>query len=77
MPKGFSEKLFKKLESSTEKFAVRVMMMDLIARLVGVHQVQHKNTFLWKYVFVACMVCIYKFTLHTLFHLDAVGLEIG
>ena len=36
---GFSEKLFKKLESSTERFEVRVMMMDVIARLIGVHQV--------------------------------------
>ena len=36
---GFSEKLFKKLESSTERFEVRVMMMDVVARLIGVHQV--------------------------------------
>ncbi|KAJ7392999.1 Protein SDA1 [Desmophyllum pertusum] len=37
-PQGFSERLFKQLESSTERFEVKVMMMDLISRLVGVHQ---------------------------------------
>jgi len=35
---GFSERLFKQLESSTERFEVKVMMMDLISRLVGIHQ---------------------------------------
>jgi hypothetical protein len=44
-------------------------MMDLIARLVGVHQVQHKNIFLWKYVFDDSMISKFVFTLHTLFHL--------
>ena len=37
---GFSERLFKQLETSTERFEVKVMMMDLISRLVGVHQVR-------------------------------------
>lgn len=37
-PQGFSERLFKQLETSTERFEVKVMMMDLISRLVGVHQ---------------------------------------
>lgn len=37
-PQGFSERLFKQLESSTERFEVKLMMMDLISRLVGIHQ---------------------------------------
>ncbi|CAB4027968.1 SDA1 homolog, partial [Paramuricea clavata] len=51
-PQGFSEKLFKKLESSTERFEVRVMMMDVIARLIGVHQLFLFNfyPFLQKYL---------------------------
>ena len=38
-PRDFAEKLFKKLEKSTEKFEVRLMLMALISRLIGVHQV--------------------------------------
>ena len=38
-PQDFAEKLFKKLEKSTEKFEVRLMLMALISRLIGVHQV--------------------------------------
>ena len=37
---GFSERLFKQLESSTERFEVKLMMMDLISRLAGIHQVR-------------------------------------
>ena len=36
---GFSEKLLHQLEGSSERFEVKLMMMDLISRLVGVHQV--------------------------------------
>ena len=35
----FAEKLFKKLEGCREKFDVRIMLMNLISRLIGVHQV--------------------------------------
>jgi protein SDA1 len=38
-PQSFAEKLFKKLEHSKERFEVRVMLMSLISRLVGLHQV--------------------------------------
>ena len=38
-PQDFSEKLFKKLEGAKVKFEVRLMMMSLISRLIGVHQV--------------------------------------
>ncbi len=39
-PQDFAEKLFKQLErSSRERFEVRLMVMCLISRLVGVHQV--------------------------------------
>nr|XP_061800080.1 protein SDA1 homolog isoform X1 [Nerophis lumbriciformis] len=37
-PQDFSEKLLKQLESSKERFEVKIMMMELISRLVGIHQ---------------------------------------
>ncbi|EDO40827.1 predicted protein [Nematostella vectensis] len=37
-PQGFSERLFKQLEASTGRFEVRIMLMNLISRLIGVHQ---------------------------------------
>jgi len=36
-PQGFAEKLFKQVESSKERFEVKLMMMNLIARLIGIH----------------------------------------
>ena len=38
-PQSFAEKLFKKLEHSKERFEVRLMLMSLISRLIGLHQV--------------------------------------
>ena len=37
-PQGFSEKLFKQLEHSNERFEVKLMMINLISRLVGIHE---------------------------------------
>uniref|UniRef100_A0A1A8QRB6 Protein SDA1 n=1 Tax=Nothobranchius rachovii TaxID=451742 RepID=A0A1A8QRB6_9TELE len=37
-PQDFSEKLLKQLENSKERFEVKIMMMDLISRLVGIHE---------------------------------------
>ncbi|XP_067846427.1 protein SDA1 homolog [Heptranchias perlo] len=37
-PQGFAEKIFKQLEDSKERFEVKMMMMDLISRLVGIHE---------------------------------------
>uniref|UniRef100_A0A671VA32 Protein SDA1 n=1 Tax=Sparus aurata TaxID=8175 RepID=A0A671VA32_SPAAU len=37
-PQDFSEKLLKQLEESKERFEVKIMMMDLISRLVGIHE---------------------------------------
>ena len=34
----FAEKLYKKLEGCREKFDVRVMLMNLISRLIGIHK---------------------------------------
>uniref|UniRef100_A0A7N6FJ52 Protein SDA1 n=1 Tax=Anabas testudineus TaxID=64144 RepID=A0A7N6FJ52_ANATE len=34
----FSEKLLKQLENSKERFEVKIMMMELISRLVGIHE---------------------------------------
>jgi protein SDA1 len=38
LPSGYSEKLFTKLKKSTEKFEIRLMMMNFISRLVGHHK---------------------------------------
>ncbi|KAG5272775.1 hypothetical protein AALO_G00169160 [Alosa alosa] len=37
-PQDFSEKLFRQLEDSKERFEVKIMMMELISRLVGIHE---------------------------------------
>ena len=37
-PQGFAEKLFKMVENSREKFEIKLMIMNLIARLVGIHE---------------------------------------
>src|SRR5262249_6436403 len=37
-PQGFAEKLFRVLKATTEKFDVRLMMMNLISRLIGHHK---------------------------------------
>ena len=46
---GFSEKLLHQLEGTNERFEVKLMMMDLISRLIGVHQVSQ--------VFFAALLC--------------------
>ncbi|NXF85764.1 SDA1 protein, partial [Eubucco bourcierii] len=38
-PQDFAEKLLKQLESCKERFEVKMMLMDLISRLVGIHEV--------------------------------------
>ncbi|CAD5114947.1 DgyrCDS3979 [Dimorphilus gyrociliatus] len=42
-PQDFAEKLFKQLENCTERFEVKLMMIDLISRLVGIHQLMLLN----------------------------------
>ncbi|XP_059214708.1 protein SDA1 homolog [Centropristis striata] len=37
-PQDFSEKLLKQLEDSKERFEVKIMMMEFISRLVGIHE---------------------------------------
>ena len=37
-PQGFAEKLFKKVENANERFEVKLMIMNLIARLIGIHE---------------------------------------
>ena len=37
-PQDFAEKLFKKLEGMTERFEVKVMLLELVSRLMGTHQ---------------------------------------
>lgn len=36
---GFCERLFRQLEGTTERFEVKLMMADLVSRLIGIHQV--------------------------------------
>jgi len=36
---GFCEKLFRQLDSTTERFEVKLLMVDLVSRLIGIHQV--------------------------------------
>lgn len=43
-PQGFAEKLFKQLESTNERFEVKLMSLDVISRLIGLH-----NLFLFNY----------------------------
>ncbi|KAH9513945.1 Protein SDA1 [Bulinus truncatus] len=37
-PQDFCDKLFRQLEKTTERFEVKLMMIDLISRLIGVHK---------------------------------------
>ncbi|XP_005104545.1 protein SDA1 homolog [Aplysia californica] len=37
-PQGFCEKLFRQVEKTTERFEVKLMMVDLISRLIGIHK---------------------------------------
>merc|ERR1712059_172989 len=37
-PQDFSEKLFRKLEGLTEKFEVKLMLLERVSRLIGTHQ---------------------------------------
>ncbi|KAK3913405.1 Protein SDA1-like protein [Frankliniella fusca] len=37
-PQGLAEKLFKQLETSNERFEVKMLTLDLISRLIGLHQ---------------------------------------
>lgn len=36
--KGFAEQLFKHVEGMNERFEVKVMALDVISRLIGIHQ---------------------------------------
>ena len=37
-PQEFAEKLFRRLEGLNEKFAVKLMLLELVSRLIGAHQ---------------------------------------
>ncbi|RVE45237.1 hypothetical protein evm_010127 [Chilo suppressalis] len=43
-PQGFAEKLFKQMESCNERFEVKLMSLDVISRLIGLH-----NLFLFNF----------------------------
>merc|ERR1712137_7001 len=46
-PLGFSEKLFGALKRSTDRFEVKLMMMNLISRLIACHKLQLINFYPW------------------------------
>ncbi|CAK1596107.1 unnamed protein product [Parnassius mnemosyne] len=51
-PQGFAEKLFKQIESSNDRFEVKLMTLDVISRLIGLH-----NLFLFNYYpFIARLI---------------------
>ncbi|OZJ04923.1 hypothetical protein BZG36_02658 [Bifiguratus adelaidae] len=51
-PQGFAEKLFGKCSSKTDKWEVRLMIMNLVSRLIGVHKLSLDKfySFLIKYL---------------------------
>ncbi|KAJ6226819.1 protein sda1 [Anaeramoeba flamelloides] len=46
-PQSFSEKLFGYLRTCTETFRVKILMMNVIARLIGVHKLLIFNYYTW------------------------------
>lgn len=42
-PQGFVEKLFKRLETLNQRFEVKLIMLDVISRLIGLHQLMLFN----------------------------------
>lgn len=42
-PQSLAEKLFQQLKSSNDSFEIRLMQMNLISRLVGIHQLMLFN----------------------------------
>ncbi|MCO5558003.1 hypothetical protein L7F22_011578 [Adiantum nelumboides] len=51
-PQGFAEKLFSRLQTSNDRFEVKLMMMKVISRTIGLHRLIVLNfyPFLQKYV---------------------------
>lgn len=37
-PQGFAEKLFRRLETMNERFEIKLMILDVVSRLIGLHQ---------------------------------------
>lgn len=37
-PQGFAERLFKRLEATNERFEIKLLILDVISRLIGLHQ---------------------------------------
>lgn len=57
----FAEKLLKQLENCKERFEVKMMLMDLISRLVGIHEVCTVNVWMvWWQLVCALALCLCK-----------------
>lgn len=37
-PQGFAEKLFRRLETMNERFEIKLMILNVVSRLIGIHQ---------------------------------------
>ena len=59
-PQDFAERLFKKLEGLTERFEVKVMMLELVSRLMGTHQLILLN--FHPYIARSIFVCVQSFS---------------
>lgn len=75
----FAEKLLKQLESSNERFEVKIMMMELISRLVGIHEVMYKWAFahLWFIIFSLTLSNLFCFHLYSFSFLISIRLSSG
>ena len=61
-PQDFAERLFKKLEGLTERFEVKVMMLELVSRLMGTHQLILLN--FHPYIARSIFVCVQSFSIN-------------
>merc|ERR1712137_2669 len=78
-PLGFSEKLFGALKRSTDRFEVKLMMMNLISRLIVCHKLQLINFYPWVQRYlqphqdqVTHILCILAQSVHELVDADSI-----
>lgn len=78
-PLGFSEKLFGSLKRSTDRFEVKLMMMNLISRLIACHKLQLINFYPWVQRYlqphqdqVTHILCILAQAVHDLIDADSI-----
>jgi len=69
-PQGFAENLFSKLQTCKERFEIKMMIVKVVARTVGLHRLVLLNfyPFLQKYVQVLYLLNAFYFLLVTYLH---------